>query len=257
MGAETQQSTKGDSIIVVDTSSSRTTVVCAEGDAILFEESRPGDKHLEVLAPLVREALGTLPRNTNKPSALAVVVGPGGFSGLRVGVSFMSVLAHALDLTAVPLDALVVLARSVPDEPRTVLVANDGKRSEVFYALCARCEGGDLEIETEGHCRPEDLATQLRRIERRDLFEEEVVVVGSGLTRYRELLEIPDEWRTILDESQVTSAEALVSSARSQYIRGDGVRGVELSVNYLRAPDARPNVSAVVGTLRGEKGARR
>lgn len=232
-------------------------MVCAEGNEILFEESRHGDKHLEVLAPLVREAMGSLPHDVDKPSVLGVVVGPGGFSGLRVGVSFVSVLAHALDLMVVPLDALVVLARSVPNEPRTVLVANDGKRSEVFYALCTRSIGADLEIEVEGHCRPEDLGARLRQSGHRDIFEEEVVVVGSGLTRYRGLLDIPSEWPKVLDEGQVTSARALVDSTISGRSLGESVKGTDLKVNYLRAPDARPNISAVVGTLRDENGDRR
>lgn len=98
----------------------------------------PGKGHAEMLMSVIDEALAAAGRAYADLGGIAVAVGPGSFTGIRVGVSAARGLALALSIPSTgisTLDALAQEARTAfPGRP--VLVALDARRDEIYVATC-------------------------------------------------------------------------------------------------------------------------
>ncbi len=202
-----------------------------EGVLGLFESTR-GRRHAETLAP----AIDFLTRTTETPldevSVVAVDVGPGLFTGLRVGLATAKAIAHALRVPMIGISSLDLLAFPLRHASRTIVTVIDAKRGELFYAFYRQVPGGvqrtsELQL---GH--PGDLLADLVAT------NEEYLLVGDGALRYRDQLsdhgglEFADEWLAH------PSAAPLVQLAHARALREDWVNPWELEPIYLRRPDA-------------------
>jgi tRNA threonylcarbamoyl adenosine modification protein YeaZ len=113
--------------LAIDTSTSRTIVGIIDGDSVLFENFHEGaTDHGRALSQLVAQAL----KVSAPPQRVVVGMGPGPFTGLRVGISFAHTfgLARAIDVIGVcSLDAIDI-------EKSEYTVATDARRKEIYWA---------------------------------------------------------------------------------------------------------------------------
>lgn len=140
-------------------------------------------RHGDLLAPAVAgllEAAGAVPRDL---TAVAVDTGPGLFTGLRVGIATAQALSAALEIPAVGVSSLEVLAHRQRRWGGTLAAVVDARRGEVFRALY-RAGAGPLEpLSAAAAISPEALVAELR-----GLGGAPVLAVGDGAVRYSELL---------------------------------------------------------------------
>ena len=118
--------------LAIDTSTARTVVGLVEGEKVLFEEFSEGaTDHGRAVSDLVSRALDGNPA----PSQVVVGMGPGPFTGLRVGIAFARTFALS---RAIPIVGICSLdAIEVNQESYTVAI--DARRKEIYWA---RYEGG-------------------------------------------------------------------------------------------------------------------
>jgi len=113
--------------LAIDTSTSKTIVGIIEDGAILFEEAHEGaTDHGRALSELVAKAL----KVSKPPHQIVVGMGPGPFTGLRVGIAFAQTFALARDIPMMgvcSLDAIKV-------EESEYTVAIDARRKEIYWA---------------------------------------------------------------------------------------------------------------------------
>ncbi len=124
-----------------------------------------GQRHAEVLIPAVDELCRRAGWTVGDLSGVAVDVGPGLFTGLRVGVATARAIASARGLPAAGVNSLEALAH--PYRRRTGLVAPvvDARRGEVYWALY-RADGTSVqELRPPAVARPDELAAELRRLD--------------------------------------------------------------------------------------------
>lgn len=118
-------------ILLIETSTERAIVGIAQDQTILYQQELPlGLNNSKYLAPAIEEGLKCLGINLKDAGAIAVGVGPGSYTGIRVG----AILAKALAFTAeIPLVGLCTLQCFSPpsDGPFTVLI--DAKISGVYH----------------------------------------------------------------------------------------------------------------------------
>ncbi len=119
-------------LLAVDTTTSNGSVALAEGDDV-FAEVRLGRQrgHATTLLPAVEFLLSSAERRSADVDVWAVAVGPGAFTGLRVGISTVQGLALASGRPCVGVSALEALARGV-GEGRPVVALMDAYRQEVY-----------------------------------------------------------------------------------------------------------------------------
>ncbi len=140
------------SVLALDTSSTSTVVGLLRSDGALFaaaDRRGPGERagHQERMLPLAAELLERAQLELAAIDSIAVGIGPGTFTGLRVGIATARALAQALGCAIVPVGSLRALALSAAVELResagaeglVALTLTDARRGELFAAayLCA------------------------------------------------------------------------------------------------------------------------
>ena len=141
------------------------------------QESR---SHAQSLPLLVERALAHAGLGIQELDGLAVSIGPGSFTGLRIGLGYAKGIAFAgrLALVAVPtLEALAWAAEAAPGE--RICAALDARKGEVYAALFASTAAGPRRLTSDMALRPPELAARL---------EPPCVLVGDAGTVYRDVL---------------------------------------------------------------------
>ena len=114
--------------LAIDTSTSRTTVAIIDGGTNLFSGFRDGaTAHGPSLPALVQEALAV-----SNVDEVVVGMGPGPFTGLRVGIAFAQSFALARDIPVRGVCSLDAIAAQVDDKDFIITV--DARRKEVYWA---------------------------------------------------------------------------------------------------------------------------
>jgi tRNA threonylcarbamoyl adenosine modification protein YeaZ len=125
-------------LLALDTSSPQVSVALADGDEVRVERvaGRPM-KHGEQLAPLIEEVLAAAGAVRQDVTSIGVGVGPGPFTGLRVGLVTARTLALVLDVPVYgvcSLDVLALEAVHTDVVAEEFVVATDARRREVYWA---------------------------------------------------------------------------------------------------------------------------
>jgi len=210
-------------LLAFDTSTPATVVAVATSDGTLLAEGRhdpaegerPG--HTTQLLARAETALAQAGAGWPDVARLGVGIGPGGFTGLRVGLATGRALAAALGAETVPLLSLDVLASG---EMGTALISViDARRAEVFVRAY------------DGNGQPEGEA---RVTEPAALDGAGRLAVGDGAVRYRRILGelglvVPGDE----DPRHLIQGAALALMTAS-------ARPAPLLPAYLREPDAQP-----------------
>ncbi len=131
-------------ILALETSGMSGSVAALAGDTLICEMAvNPDQRSARSLAPATRDLWIRCGWRAGDVELLAVTVGPGSFTGLRVGVTTAKTFAYAVGAKAIGLNTLEVIASQVPDDVpgETLAVALDAQRGEVFAATFRRAAG--------------------------------------------------------------------------------------------------------------------
>jgi tRNA threonylcarbamoyladenosine biosynthesis protein TsaB len=185
--------------------------------------------HAAELMPAVAHVMDRAGLGWGDLHAIAVGVGPGSFTGLRIGIATARALAVANGLQLRPVSSLAALARGIDEtEPgSTVLPLIDAKRGEVFAAAYHR---GD-ELWAPFAARPERVVERVLDSHLRPL------AAGDGSIRFRRVLETAGI-RVASDDSGAHVLRALHVCRLAAAAPGKPPETV--LPEYLRAPDAKP-----------------
>ncbi|MDQ2725575.1 MAG: tRNA (adenosine(37)-N6)-threonylcarbamoyltransferase complex dimerization subunit type 1 TsaB, partial [Actinomycetota bacterium] len=197
-----------------------------------------GRRHGELLAPVIAEVCRLAQRPLQSIDAVAVDVGPGLFTGLRVGVATARALVSALGVPAVALTSVEILAAAHRHQPRPVVAVVDARRSEVFWALFHPTPDGPVQFAPAAVASPDTVAAAVGALAGGAL------VVGDGGWRYREVFApLAGVEVAGLDDAHPSAAVAAglavarlsdPGGARGRAEVADGIEPL-----YLRPPDVR------------------
>jgi tRNA threonylcarbamoyladenosine biosynthesis protein TsaB len=166
---------------------------------------------------------------------VAVDVGPGLFTGLRVGLATAKALASALQVPMIGVSSLDLLAFPVRFSPRLIAAAIDARRGQLFYAFYRQVPGGVHRITDPTVDDPDDLASELVA------SGEEVLLVGDGALRYPQHFADLPRAEIVEQGLSFPSAASLVQLAHARALREEFVPHWEIQPLYLRQPDAEIN----------------
>lgn len=120
-------------ILALDTCLSACSVAVLDGERVLARRVEPMLRgHQERLAPLTAEAMAEAGLAFDQLQRVGVTVGPGSFTGLRVGLAFAKGLGAALGIPVVGIGVLEALAAPLADDPGTVFSVLEAKRGQVY-----------------------------------------------------------------------------------------------------------------------------
>jgi tRNA threonylcarbamoyladenosine biosynthesis protein TsaB len=119
--------------------------VARDGEIIAEHQFLSSREHLENIAPGVQAVLAESHLSLNTVDGLGVAVGPGSFSGIRVGLSFVKGVMLALGKPAAAVSSLEVLAKQALRDGETGTAVIDARRGEIYVATY-RCSGEGLTL---------------------------------------------------------------------------------------------------------------
>lgn len=223
-------------IIGIDTATAQVSVAVGGHEGVLAStQSLRGKQHAEVLTPAIEFTCRQARIELNEISVVAVDLGPGLFTGLRVGVASAKAMAHALNVPMIGVSSLDLLAFPVRFTSRLIVATIDARRGELFYAFYRQVPGGVQRISPHQVGSPDDLASEILA------SGEECLLVGDGAQRYREVFEGLKKIEIVEEGFAHPSASSLVMLAHAQALREQWVKPWDLQPLYLRKPDAEIN----------------
>ena len=202
-------------LLGVETSSSVFSVALCDGERILSSlkmegQGRPSD----FLTGLIEKAVSSAALSLETLDGFVISVGPGSFTGLRVGVTTVKTLAWALKKKILPVSSLEVIAQNFVDSADSVALFLDARKGKVYTALfSADGAGGMKRLSEDQTILPAEALKKL---------PPKVVLAGDGLRRYAELVAPLDPKKiTRASETQwIPSAESLCRIAAQRWPGG-------------------------------------
>ena len=171
-------------VLGIETSTPHSSVCLAtENGPVAGAVLARGRAHSEFVTPAIRFCLDHAGLGIDAVEGIAVGLGPGLFTGMRVGIATAQVLAHARGLPVVGAASLDLLAFPVRQSGRLVCSVLDARRQELFWATY-RCVPGGVQRLSDFRVGPaEKLAGEI------EAAGEPVLAVGDGALAHRVLLE--------------------------------------------------------------------
>jgi tRNA threonylcarbamoyladenosine biosynthesis protein TsaB len=207
-----------------------------EGVLASFTAAR-GRRHAETLVPAIDHLRRSIGIELDELAAIAVDVGPGLFTGLRVGVATAKAMASALRVPVVGVASLDLVAFPVRFSPRLIASVVDARRGEVFFAFYRQVPGGLQRVSEPQVGSTDELTAELLA------SGQECLAVGDGAIRYADALHELTTVEVADAGMAYPSAASLVQLAHARALREEWVQPWELSVLYVRRPDAEINWS--------------
>jgi tRNA threonylcarbamoyladenosine biosynthesis protein TsaB len=226
-------------VLAIETSTPQTSVALGTQQGVLASELVSwAVGHSEAVIPAIHRVLELTEVRADQVSGVAVGLGPGLFTGLRVGISTARAFAQVLRIPVVGISSLDVLAFSVRHTRSRIGAVSDGKRGEVFYAFYRQVPGGVARESDYLVGSPERLAADL------EASGEETLLVGGGALLYRRVLEeagSPLEFAT--NSTAFPNAVELLELALPRFLREETQRAEDVVPHYVRKSDAEINWS--------------
>jgi tRNA threonylcarbamoyladenosine biosynthesis protein TsaB len=222
-------------ILGIETSTTQSSVCIGnERGPVATASLNQGRAHAEYLAPAIQFCLDRAGRTVGGLAGIAVGLGPGLFTGMRVGIATAQALAHARQLPVIGLNALDLLAFPVRyiRADRLICAVIDARRSELFWAFYRPSLGGVQRITDLRVGPPEKLAGEIEAV------REDVLCVGDGALLVRSLLESAGAAVAAHGHANPT-AWSLVELALPRFIREETQHADDLRPVYVRKADAR------------------
>jgi tRNA threonylcarbamoyladenosine biosynthesis protein TsaB len=218
-------------VLAIETSGAVGSAAVRLDDGRTFERVFPeGTTHGTGLLPACEAALADAGRRVADVEVIAVSLGPGSFTGLRVGVSAAKGLAFALGADLVGVSTLDVLARNAPaDSEDRVVPVLDARRGHVHAAFYSLDADGMIRLSEDLVLPPDRLAAML---------ETPVTLLGDGLRRYPEHL--AGLGRVLPEETWRARAAVVAEIAAREHAGGrrDEIHAAEPLYRRIPSPEA-------------------
>lgn len=219
-------------VLAIDTSTSYLSVAIRNEDGLITEDSLPFPmKHSSSLMPLIANCLKRAKLPIEAIDGFAVSLGPGSFTGLRVGVATMKGLAFATRKPIVGVPTLDVLAENIAETTYHICPLLDAKRHQVYTSFY-KYRGKKLRRLTDYLVIGID--DLLKKVRAKTIF------LGDGLLDYRDVIRKKKRDLTIFAPRELWFPKAsIVARYGLERLKAGRVdRAHDITPFYLRPPEA-------------------
>lgn len=215
-------------LLAIDTSTNVCSICISDDNRIVAEYvSLSSVTHSERLMPAIEFLFTQIDWPMSELDGVAVINGPGSFTGLRIALSVTKGLAFALNCPVIGANALEVAALQIPFSG-LICPAMDARRGEIFTCLYEN-SNGTLHQKTEpGSISPETW--------KKELPDAPIYFCGPGAKLYMNVLVNHPESHLVFTDFVL--AKTLTRVAQEKFQKGEILTGNELKAAYLRPSDA-------------------
>ena len=214
-------------ILAIDTSSSVCSVAILEEDKLIDKnELDDGRTHSENLMPLLDELLKRNSIDIKEVELIACTVGPGSFTGIRIGVASIKPIAEVLNIKVASIMSLEALARNVENK-ETIVSLIDARNNQVYCGIF------DKEYNSKEEYIADDINEVIKVLEKYD----NITFVGNGSILHQELL--TQKLRNVeFSDNNKQSAENVGKMGYKKYLENNLCTADTIMPVYLRKSQA-------------------
>lgn len=219
-------------ILALDSSATVATVALCDDERLLAEYTvNNGNTHSETLLPMIESVLGNFSMTAKDIDLFAASIGPGSFTGVRIGAATVKGLAFSMDKPCVGVSTLEALAYNLIAHKGLICPVMNARRSQVYTALF-HSDGQTLE-----RLMP-DSAISIAELDAKLCeYGEEIMLCGDGYGITKSALQKTNTGTT--PERLIhQSAYSVAAVAYKNHKNGLSVSDSDLKVNYLRPSQA-------------------
>ena len=229
-------------ILAVDTSAKAASTAIVE-DGRIIAESFINTKltHSQTMLPMVENMLKACAVSVEEIDGFAVSVGPGSFTGLRIGISLVKGLAFSTQKKCAPVSTLEALCHNV---------STVGRICAVMDARCSQVYTATFDFDGENYTRvTEDEAISILELEENvKKYQSDVIFVGDGAQMcYNKLKDTCKNVLISAENVRFQRASSVAAVAEMMFSQGNAVSADELVPSYLRLPQAQRERIAKMG----------
>lgn len=213
--------------LAIDTSSSICSVSILENDKVLdINNLNDGKTHSENLMPLIDETLKRNSMNIKDIEMISCCVGPGSFTGIRIGVSTIKPIAEILNIKVASVTSLETLARNV-ESAEIIVSLIDARNNQVYCGIF------DNQYNKKEEYIADDINAVLETLKKYD----NITFVGNGAILHKELLTKSLENVNFCDKNE-QSAASVGKMGYKKYLEKDLCNSDTIIPIYLRKSQA-------------------
>lgn len=169
-------------ILAVDTSSKICAVAILEDNKVIDEiKLDNGKTHSENLMPIIKEILDKNNLTLKDMNLIAVSVGPGSFTGIRIGIATIKPMAEVYNLPVASVTSLETLARNIENKEKdfTIISLIDARNNQVYAGF----------FDTEYNLKEDEIAEDIDEVLKKAGKYSKIIFVGDGAIIHKEKIE--------------------------------------------------------------------
>ncbi len=222
-------------ILTVDSSTNTACVSLTEsGDILYYKAINDGKTHSQKLLPMIDICFQETNTSPQDVAAFAAVIGPGSFTGLRIGIAAIQGLAYTSGKPCIAISTLDAMAYGARDKGGIIVPMIDARNAQV-YSAAYDSEDGMNKVSEDNAGPAAEISEAMKS------FNKDVFFIGDGAYKNRELiLESFGESANFLDESaNYTAGKGAAYLAKKYFDEGKTITPAKLIPYYLRDTSAK------------------
>lgn len=222
-------------VLAIDTSTMVAAVAVKENNMLIGEYIlNSGRTHSEKLMPIIMELMSGIGLTPHDIDLFAVSLGPGSFTGLRIGIVTIKALAYAMKKPVVGIPTLDALAYNIPESDKLICPMIDARNMQVYTAVYSWDQGLFSKISDYMAVPINELIEKLIEMGRQCIF------VGDAVLKHKDLLmtELKDKAFFAPDNLLLQRASSVAELGLLRYLDGQYDDPFKLVPFYLRKSQA-------------------
>ena len=219
-------------VLAIDCASTSASVALLDDETVLGESfNNVKLTHSQTLLPMVEDVFSHTQTSMQSIDAIAVTVGPGSFTGVRIGVAAVKGMADALHIPCYAISSLEAAAFPFKDFDGTICAVMDARRDQVYTASFQN----GVQILEDAAMSVDELQAKLQ-----PHLEKPILLVGDGAVKVKSAFENAEgNFRLSHPQFRYVHASSVAYLAKQKQEHGDvGVESKQLMPLYLRLPQA-------------------
>ena len=226
-------------ILAMDTSSSNATVALADNGKLTAEYTISSERaHSQIIMPMAEDILSGAHVSVKDIDVFAVALGPGSFTGLRIGIAAMKTLASTLDKKIIGISSLDCVAESFAYGDKYIGPIFDARRNDVYNAIYD-CSG--KKIVQDRCCDFDELLIEMS--------DKNVIFAGDAIYKYKNKIESFEKHNWCIAPLNLSTqrASSVASLAYKRALNNDFDNIMSVAPIYLRLPQAEREYNLIHG----------
>ncbi len=221
-------------ILGIDTSTMAANVAVLEDDKLICEYTINTKKtHSQKLMPLIENMLKLSDLDIKEIDAIAICVGPGSFTGLRIGMATAKAMAHVNNIPLIGVNSLEILGANMDLCNRNICSILDAQRNQVYMNKYILKDYKITELEEISIKAIDELLEEISS------SNEDWVLVGEAVYKYKEKIEEISNITIPSPANNITKASTLCFVARDKMLANDQVYNCyNINPMYIRKSQA-------------------